>query len=121
MLHFTIYTIYSKSKLNRVFKSKTRCRTLEHCTGTLHWNTGTIGTNVKQVLPPQNFRFKFYSPTEGCLGRYILRLPMQHVIILAPDSELSPIQGSHLSRGQEQGAHLGAHPTSQQVKINQKD
>ena len=38
MLHFTIYTIYSKSKLYRIFKTKTRCRTLEH------WNTRTIGT-----------------------------------------------------------------------------
>ena len=52
----------------------------------------------------------------GCLGRYILGLRMQRVIILASDSQLSPRQVSHLSRGQEQGAH----PSLQQAKIKER-
>ena len=43
---------------------------------------------------------------KGWLGRYILGLRMQRVIILASDFQLSPRQGSHLSRGRSKGPTL---------------
>ena len=69
------------------------------------WNL-VLGTHVEQVFSPWNFGFKFYAQTEGLLGPLHLRSSNAARHHSCFRLQLSPRQGSHLSRGRSKGPTL---------------